>query len=55
MIGAIEVQIGSNNDVCFGGHNVSRAHLGLCLRQASLSIDGAPVIARGAFVPKALR
>lgn len=49
--GTVQVQIGSNDDVCFGGRIRSRAHLGLCLRGASLSLDGAPIIdAAGAAV-----
>lgn len=46
-LGAIQIQIGSNDDVAFRGKNRSRAHLGLCLRRASLSLDGTPVIRRG--------
>ena len=49
--GAVQVELGSNDDIAFGGTNRSRAHLGLCLRGASLWLDGAPVIADGAFVP----
>ncbi|MBM1221275.1 hypothetical protein JQU17_13660 [Ponticoccus sp. SC2-23] len=48
--GAIQIQIGSNDDVAFRGKNRSRAHLGLCLRSASLSLDGTPVIRRGVFM-----
>lgn len=53
--GNVQIQIGSNDDVAFGGRNRSRAHLGLCLRDATLWLDGAPVIAGGHFVPAALR
>jgi 2,5-dihydroxypyridine 5,6-dioxygenase len=49
--GAIQVEIGSNDDIGFKGRNRSRAHLGLCLRNASLYLDGAPIIEDGAFVP----
>ena len=45
--GTVQVQIGSNDDVSFGGKIRSRAHLGLCLRGASLSLDGKPVIVDG--------
>jgi len=45
--GAVQVQIGSNDDVCFGGTIRARAHLGLCLRGASLSLDGRSVISDG--------
>lgn len=48
--GVVQVQIGSNDDVAFGGRIRSRAHLGLCLRGASLALDGKPVIEAGAFV-----
>jgi 2,5-dihydroxypyridine 5,6-dioxygenase len=48
--GAVQVELGSNDDVAFGGANRSNAHLGLCLRNASLALDGRPVIVRGAFV-----
>jgi len=53
--GNVQVQLGSNDDVMFGGANRSRAHLGLCLRNASLSLDGQPVIKNGAFVPQDLQ
>jgi 2,5-dihydroxypyridine 5,6-dioxygenase len=48
--GGVQIQIGSNDDVCFGGTNRSAAHLGLCLRNASLSLDGVPVIAAGRII-----
>ena len=50
FLGAVQVQIGSNDDVCFGGKIRSRAHLGLCLRGASLSLDGQPAIDHGILV-----
>ncbi len=53
--GNVQVEIGSNNDVVFGGQNAATVHLGLCLRNASLWLDGTPVIARGEFVPALLR
>lgn len=53
--GNVQIEIGSNNDVVFGGRNAAAVHLGLCLRQASLWLDGAPLLARGEFVPDALR
>lgn len=52
--GVIQVEIGSNDDVGFKGSNRSRAHLGLCLRNANLFLDGTPIIAGGAFVPPEL-
>lgn len=45
--GAVQVQLGSNDDVAFGGSNSSRAHLGLCLRGASLFLDDDPVVLDG--------
>lgn len=53
--GNIQIEIGSNDDVAFGGRNRSSTHLGLCLRRASLWLDGSPVIAGGRFVPESLR
>lgn len=52
--GAVQVQIGSNDDVSFGGKNRSRAHLGLCLRNMSLSLDGVLIINSGVFTHKDL-
>jgi 2,5-dihydroxypyridine 5,6-dioxygenase len=48
--GAVQVQFGSNDDVAFGGRNRSRAHLGLCLRNATLALDGVPVVMDGRIV-----
>ena len=48
--GVVQVQIGSNDDVSFGGKVRSRAHLGLCLRGASLALDGRQVISAGKIV-----
>lgn len=45
--GAVQVQLGSNDDVAFAGKNRSRAHLGLCLRGATLSLDGVDVVSDG--------
>ncbi len=45
--GTVQVQLGSNDDVAFGGSNRSRAHLGLCLRGASLYLDDDPVVLEG--------
>ncbi len=49
-LGAVQVQLGSNDDVAFGGTIRSKAHLGLCLRNASLSLDGHPVVKDGVLV-----
>jgi hypothetical protein len=51
----LQVQLGSNDDIAFGGRNRSRAHLGLCLRDATLYLDGDAILAGGAFLPEALR
>jgi 2,5-dihydroxypyridine 5,6-dioxygenase len=48
--GVVQVQLGSNDDVAFGGAIRSRAHLGLCLRGASLFLDGRPVIEDGRLI-----
>lgn len=53
--GAVQIEIGSNDDVAFGGCNSAPVHLGLCLRDASLWLDEAPIIERGEFVPAQLR
>ena len=53
--GNVQIEIGSNDDVAFGGRNRSAVHLGLCLRRASLWLAGTPVIADGRFVPAALQ
>ncbi len=45
--GTVQVQIGSNDDVCFDGQIRSRAHLGLCLRDANIYLDGRPMISEG--------
>jgi 2,5-dihydroxypyridine 5,6-dioxygenase len=48
--GNVQVEIGSNDDILFGGRNRSKLHMGLCMLGASLSLDGAPVIEGGRFV-----
>ncbi len=48
--GAVQVEIGSNDDILFGGRNRSTLHMGLCLLNANLSLDGAPVIDGGRFI-----
>jgi len=52
--GVVQVELGSNDDIPFGGRNRSAAHLGLCLRNASLWLDGEPVINEGRFVDPTL-
>jgi len=53
--GNVQIEIGSNDDVVFGGRNRTTVHLGLCMRHASLWLDGTPVIADGRFVPESLQ
>jgi 2,5-dihydroxypyridine 5,6-dioxygenase len=53
--GNIQIEIGSNNDVAFGGRNAAPVHLGLCILNADLSLDGRPIIERGEFVVEELR
>jgi 2,5-dihydroxypyridine 5,6-dioxygenase len=53
--GNVQIEIGSNDDVAFGGRNRTPVHLGLCIRHASLWLDGTPVIAEGRFVPESLQ
>jgi 2,5-dihydroxypyridine 5,6-dioxygenase len=53
--GNVQIEIGSNDDVAFGGRNRTAVHLGLCLRHASLWLDGTPVITDGRFVPESLQ
>jgi 2,5-dihydroxypyridine 5,6-dioxygenase len=48
--GNIQVEIGSNNDVCFQGKNSSKAHLGHCMLDSSLYLDDELVINKGKFV-----
>ncbi len=48
--GAVQVEIGSNDDILFGGRIRSKLHMGLCLLNADLSLDGTPVIECGRFV-----
>jgi 2,5-dihydroxypyridine 5,6-dioxygenase len=55
FFGNIQIELGSNNDVVFGGRNESPAHLGLCLRNGNLWLDERPIIENGDFVIDALR
>lgn len=52
--GNVQIEVGSNDDVAFGGRNRSAAHLGMCLRHASLWLDDATIIDAGRFVPEPL-
>jgi 2,5-dihydroxypyridine 5,6-dioxygenase len=53
--GNVQIEIGSNCDVAFGGRNDTAAHLGLCLQGCNLFLDGQQIIDRGEFVPAELR
>jgi 2,5-dihydroxypyridine 5,6-dioxygenase len=53
--GNVQIELGSNCDVAFGGRNETAAHLGLCLQQCSLFLDGRQIIDHGEFVPADLR
>jgi len=53
--GTVQIELGSNDDVAFGGRNRSTVHLGLCLRHASLWLDGVPLLDAGRFVPVELQ
>jgi 2,5-dihydroxypyridine 5,6-dioxygenase len=53
--GNVQIEIGSNCDVAFGGRNDTAAHLGLCLQRCSLFLDGHQIIDHGEFVPRELR
>ena len=49
FLGSVQVELGSNDDQFFRGTIRSDAHLGLCLRDATVALDGQPVIEEGRF------
>ena len=49
-LGNVQVELGCNDDQYFRGAITSAAHLGLCLLDATLALDGETVIERGRFV-----
>ena len=53
--GNVQVELGSNDDVLFGGKNRSSVHLGMCCRNASLFVDGEPLLEGGEFRHDRLR
>ena len=53
--GNIQLEIGNNDDVNFGGKNRSKAHLGNCMLNSSLYLDEQQFIDHGVFVPEELR
>ncbi|MGQ0568823.1 MAG: hypothetical protein ACT4P5_04715 [Armatimonadota bacterium] len=52
--GNVQIEIGSNNDIAFKGENDTAAHLGLCMLNCNLFLDGHQVIDHGEFVPREL-
>ncbi len=50
FLGSVQVELGSNDDQFFRGAIRSDAHVGLCLLDATVSLDGERVIDRGRFV-----
>jgi 2,5-dihydroxypyridine 5,6-dioxygenase len=53
--GNVQIEIGDNCDLNFGGANKTKAHLGLCMLDHSVYLDGKAVLERGEFVPEELR
>jgi 2,5-dihydroxypyridine 5,6-dioxygenase len=49
FLGSVQVELGSNDDQFFRGTIRSDAHLGLCLLEASVALDGERVIEAGRF------
>jgi 2,5-dihydroxypyridine 5,6-dioxygenase len=53
--GNVQIEIGSNNDVMFGGKNAAPVHLGLCCLNCTLTVDGETLLEAGEFVRETLR
>ncbi len=49
FLGSVQVELGSNDDQYFRGAIRSNAHLGLCMLDTSVSLDGETVIDSGRF------
>jgi len=49
FLGSVQVELGSNDDQFFCGTIRSDAHIGLCLRDATVALDGQSVIEEGRF------
>ena len=49
FLGSVQVELGSNDDQFFRGTIRSDAHVGLCLLEASVALDGERVIEAGSF------
>lgn len=49
FLGSVQVELGSNDDQFFRGEIRSDAHVGLCMLETSVSLDGECVIDRGRF------
>jgi hypothetical protein len=45
----VQVELGSNDDQFFRGTIRSDAHIGLCMLDATVVLDGEPVIEEGRF------
>jgi 2,5-dihydroxypyridine 5,6-dioxygenase len=54
-LGNVQIQVGSNDDVLFQGTNDAKAHVGMCMLNASVWLDGAQILAEGRFVPESMR
>ena len=50
FLGSVQVELGSNDDQFFRGKIRSAAHLGLCMLDTSLALDGETVLDAGRFV-----
>ncbi|MBS3787364.1 hypothetical protein KGY79_04110 [Candidatus Bipolaricaulota bacterium] len=53
--GNVQVEIGSNNDVLFQGENPANAHLGLCMLDCDLYLDGKKILQKGEFLPEDMK
>ena len=49
FLGSVQVELGSNDDQFFRGTIRSDAHIGLCMLDATVVLDGEPVIEEGRF------
>jgi 2,5-dihydroxypyridine 5,6-dioxygenase len=50
FLGSVQVELGSNDDQFFQGKIRSAAHLGLCMLDTSIALDGETVLEGGRFV-----
>lgn len=49
FLGSVQLELGSNDDQFFRGTIRSDAHIGLCMLDATVALDGEPVIEEGRF------